>query len=109
MKIEFLYSSRCPNREEALQNLIRVLKRNGWFMGIHSIEIKDLNQAKKAKFLGSPTIRVNGQDLEKDAEKADSYSLDCRTYVINGESISVPTEDFIEEGIKRILEKEKTT
>ncbi len=107
MQIELLYSSKCPNHDEALQNLIRVLKRNGWPAGIHSVEIKDLNQAKKVKFLGSPTIRVNGQDLEKDVEKAGNFSLDCRTYLIKGKSTSVPTEDFIEEGIKRILEKQK--
>ncbi len=107
MNIDFLYSSKCPNREEAFQNLLRVLKKNGWPAGIHSIEIKDINQAKKAEFLGSPTIRVNGHDLDENGNKTKGYSLDCRTYIINGKQTPIPTEDFIEAAIKRILETAK--
>jgi len=104
MKIDFLYSPKCPNHEEAFQNLVSVLKKNGWPAGIHRIQIQDLNQAKRAEFWGSPTIRVNGHDLEENANKTERYSLDCRTLMINGKPSPVPTEDFIEAAIKRILE-----
>ncbi len=107
MNIEFLYSSQCPNREEAFQNLLKVLKRNGWPAGIHTVRINDLAQAERAKFLGSPTIRVNSRDLDENADKINKYSLDCRTYMIEGKPTPVPTEDFIETAIKRILEQAK--
>ncbi|NOY78288.1 MAG: DUF2703 domain-containing protein [Calditrichaeota bacterium] len=108
MKIDFLYNPKCPHTEETLQNLVTALKKNGWPAGIHSVQIKDLNQAKRAHFLGSPTIRINGHDLQENASPSERYSLDCRTFLIDGKPASVPTVDFLEEAIRKIVGESDT-
>ncbi len=103
MTIDFLYSEDCPYHEEAFQALLKVLKRNGWAAGIHRIVVKDMTQAERNRFLGSPTIRANGHDLEPGAGSRTDFGLGCREYTIGGKKTSVLTEEFIEDALKRIV------
>ncbi len=103
MAIDFYFSEDCPHNEEAFQALLKVLKRNGWAAGIHRIVVKDETQAQKNRFLGSPTIRVNGIDLEEGADANRDYKLGCREYTIGGAKTSVLNENFIELALKRIV------
>lgn len=47
---------------------------------IAEIEIADQATAKKLKFPGSPTIRINGLDIDVDARAADIVAFACRRY-----------------------------
>ena len=103
MTIDFLYSPDCAHHEEAFQALLQVLKRNGWAAGIHRIVVKDQTQAERAHFLGSPTIRANGHDLEEGADARKDVHMGCRDYTINGKKTAILTEDFIEKALHRIV------
>lgn len=79
MKIEFLYFNGCPSWEKAHDSLKEVLGEEGIKAKIEKIKVESNNDAEKAKFLGSPSIRINGKDIERDAILED-YSLRCRVY-----------------------------
>ncbi|MBL7492788.1 hypothetical protein I6A62_32855 [Frankia sp. AgW1.1] len=43
-------------------------------------QIDDDRTAQTEKFLGSPTLRINGRDVDPTAERATGYGLQCRVY-----------------------------
>ncbi len=70
MKIEVLYTKKCRRWPEIVIKLQRALQKLGLEAEIVTHEIKDLEEAKRLGFLGSPTVKVNGQDLEPQASGA---------------------------------------
>lgn len=56
--------------------------------------VKDAEDAQNKKFLGSPTMGINGVDLEK---KETEYFFGCRIYTINSRITGLPTNDYIKE------------
>jgi hypothetical protein len=51
-------------------------------------------------FLGSPTVRINGLDIEPSARQRTAFGMMCRTYEGSG---SVPSEDLIRSAITAIV------
>ncbi len=43
-------------------------------------DVETPEEAAKFKFLGSPTIRIDGLDVDKSARDRTDYSLACRIY-----------------------------
>ena len=77
--IEFLFWEGCPSHERALSQLRAELE----FQEIAAdqlrlIEIKSEADALRERFIGSPTIRVDGKDLFEPGDTP--YGLDCRVY-----------------------------
>lgn len=77
--IEFLFWEGCPSHERALSQLRAELE----FQEIAAdqlrlIEIKSETDALRERFIGSPTIRVDGKDLFEPGDTP--YGLDCRVY-----------------------------
>ena len=42
--------------------------------------VSDLEAAERLRFLGSPTVRVHGRDIEPGADKRTDFALSCRVY-----------------------------
>lgn len=80
MKIEFLYFDGCPNHEIALSNLQTVLDKAGIKDKIEVINIVNSDDVTRHRFLGSPSIRIDGIDLEISEDEATAYSMRCRLY-----------------------------
>jgi len=78
MKIELLYFDGCPSWKNGLKDLQSALKEEGLNAPIDMIEVKDNEQANRLKFLGSPSLRVDGQELWP--EEREIYALSCRVY-----------------------------
>jgi hypothetical protein len=90
MKIEVLYFEGCPNHGPAVDRLKAVLRQAGLTAEVLQIEVVDESAAKRLKFLGSPTIRVNGLDIETDSRNVEETSFACRRY-----PGGVPCEEMI--------------
>ena len=80
MRIELLYFDGCPNHEALLPRLREMLARAGVPTEIEVRRIADDEAAQRERFLGSPTVRVNGRDIEPDAERRTDFGLKCRLY-----------------------------
>ena len=80
MQIELLYFDGCPNHEALLPRLRELLAHGGISAEIDLRLIADEEAAQRERFLGSPTVRVNGHDVEPDAELRTDYGMKCRLY-----------------------------
>jgi hypothetical protein len=78
MVIEVLYVPGCPNHQAAIDRLRNALRSAAIDAPIQEIAVTDDAMARQLKFPGSPTIRVDGRDVESYAQ--DSYGLACRLY-----------------------------
>ena len=99
MKIEVLYFSGCPNYLPALHRLRTVLDQEGIQDEVAEIEVKDESDAKTLGFLGSPTIRVNGLDIEPGSRSHQPTGFACRRY-----AGGPPSEEMIRAALREALE-----
>ncbi len=97
MKIEFLYFEGCANYNMALILLRKILKEEGIESPVEMIQVKSDEMAEELEFPGSPTIRINGKDIEKiyQAPLKLGTSQKCRVYEDNGTLKGVPPEEWI--------------
>ena len=65
--------------EEALQRLRQVMAEKGIQVPIEMVKVETWEQAETLWFIGSPTILVNGRDIQPPPPDA-YYALTCRTY-----------------------------
>jgi hypothetical protein len=94
IEIEFLYWEDCPSHERALQLLKDVLAQEGVQANIQMLEVNTDEEAEKLRFPGSPTIRINGADI--DDNPAVPIGLSCRTYRdAEGKMSPLPSRDMI--------------
>ena len=61
--------------------------------------ITNPKMAESFRFLGSPTVLVNGMDVEPSARNSDQIGFGCRTYVCGDRRVGVPGEDLIRKAI----------
>ena len=76
MKIEVLYFDGCPNHRPAV-DLVRSVAPDAT---VEEIEICTPEDAERMRFVGSPSIRVDGVDVEPAARTRTDYGFSCRTY-----------------------------
>src|SRR5215469_4204687 len=99
MVIEVLYVPGCPNHQGAIANLRSALRFAVVDAPIQEIAVTDDAMARKLKFPGSPTIRIDGSDVE--SNHPESYGLACRLYS-NG--TGVPSLETLERALAQAKE-----
>ncbi len=100
MKIEILYFSGCPNYAPVVGRVREVLVQEGISADMIEVEVTDTDTAQQVRFLGSPSVRVDGQDVEHSARSARAFGLTCRTYVDNGNRAGVPPSEWIRAAVR---------
>lgn len=114
--IDFLYldvsvCERCQetdkNLDEALIEVSNVLKSTGVEVTANKINVNTEELARKYKFLTSPTIRINGNDIQLDYKESLCEScgdlcgddVDCRVWIYQGKEYTKPPKAMIIEAI----------
>lgn len=100
MKVEILYFSGCPNHVGAVDRVREVVQQEGAPADVVEVEVKDTATAQQVGFLGSPTIRVDGQDVEPAARVARAFGMMCRTYFDDGRRASMPPLEWIRSSVR---------
>ena len=96
MDIEFLYWEGCPSYPEARELLGEVLAEREIEAEVNVREVRSQAEAEKLRFPGSPTIRVDGRDVDPEGASA-RPSLTCRIYQKpDGRVSPVPTREQLE-------------
>ena len=103
-QIELLYFDGCPNHHLARQLLQEVLREEGLQAPIIDVPVETPEAAVKQRFLGSPTIRINGDDIEPAADD-EQYSLRCRVYRVNGKISGAPEKEMIRAALQKFMKK----
>lgn len=79
-RVEILYFEGCPNHEAARGLVERVAAELQVEPEIDVVEVADAVAATELRFLGSPTVRVNGRDVEPGADERGDFVFSCRVY-----------------------------
>jgi hypothetical protein len=102
-KIQFLYWEDCPSHPEAWQLLQEVLAGEGLDWPVERILVTGDLEAQRWDFPGSPTIRVNGQDIDPQGAAQMGVALACRVYRLDpeegGRYSPVPSRAMIRRGL----------
>ena len=99
MRIDLLYWKGCPSYPEAEQLLRDVLAERGVAAQLTVREVHTQAEAEELVFPGSPTIRVDGRDVDSFGANA-RPALNCRIYHLpDGRPSPLPSREQIEEAI----------
>ena len=101
MKIELLYFDSCPSYKQALANLKEALKEKNLQADLTLIKVESEEKAENVGFQGSPSIRINGKDLEG---KDEGFSFSCRLYNTDGKLAAAPSKKAIIAKLERLIE-----
>jgi len=118
--IDFLYldlsvCTRCQGAEssldEALIEVSKVLEATGTDVKVNKINVNTKQLATIHKFLSSPTIRVNGHDIQMEFKESLCEScgdlcgdtVDCRIWIYQGKEYIEPPKAMIIEGILKAV------
>ncbi len=112
VNLEYLYldvsvCTRCQGSDLNLEKAVETLssKYPDKEINLNKIHINTIDVAVKEKFISSPTIRINGNDLpvefkESNCDSCGDFcgdSVDCRIWVHDGKEYeSAPTEMIID-------------
>jgi len=83
--VEILYFDGCPNHEVARALVERVAAELRVEPDIDLVDVSDADAATRLRFLGSPTVRVEGCDVEPGAEERGDFVFGCRVYSLSSE------------------------
>ena len=78
MTIELLYVDGCPGHEQILPRLRQLARQRGAKLVLVPVDTPE--DAERERFLGSPTVRVDGRDVDPGAGPRSDYGLKCRLY-----------------------------
>jgi hypothetical protein len=99
MRVEVLYFNGCPNHLPTVERVREILHGMGLHHDVREIEVDTYEKAEASRFLGSPSVRTNGVDIEPSAQNAKEFGLTCRTYLDGATRTGVPSRDLISAAI----------
>jgi hypothetical protein len=99
-RVEVLVFPGCPNRAAAIALAERVCAEHDSNAQIQVLDITDQQAADQARSLGSPTIRVDGRDVEPGAEKCAEYLHTCRLYQGEHSLRGLPDEAWLRQALQ---------
>lgn len=91
MRVELLWWDGCPSHPQALTDLQAAMAESG--LDPDAIELREIQSdadAERERFVGSPTIRIDGVDVVP--VDREPYGLTCRVYYRRDGRVS-PTPD----------------
>ena len=103
MRIELLWFSDCPNHEAAERMLRERLNAFEIDAPIQSVQVEDESLAKEVCFPGSPTIRIDGIDVEPEWTPCEDCTPRCRLYATSQGLRGLPEVSWIDAALQRAL------
>ena len=95
MKIEVFYIDGCPNRQPTVERVKELLHEFGFRENVLEVPVTEATAAIAVRFLGSPTIHVNGVDIEPTARTSCQFGVMCRMYLDGSKQDGVPSAALI--------------
>jgi hypothetical protein len=98
-QVEILYFEGCPNHAAVRALVERIATELQINPAINDVEVADPDAAVRLHFLGSPSVRVNGRDVEPGADERSDYVLSCRVYCSERGLSGQPEERWVRESL----------
>ncbi len=80
MHVRVVYFEGCPNHEPAVELVREIADSLGAAIKVEEVLVTSHEDAVRERMLGSPTIQVNGVDVEPSARTRTDYAMSCRVY-----------------------------
>lgn len=80
MKIQVLYFEGCPNHLSTVDLARQVVAELGLDAEVEEVEVTSGDDAAGLRFHGSPTVLIDGVDIEPAARDRSDFGFSCRTY-----------------------------
>ena len=93
--VELLYFDGCPTYKIARQIVSDVLRAAGIVTKVREIKVTTDAQARLLKFIGSPTVRIDGRDVDPGSGGGEEYGLKCRIYSAAGKLNGYPSWEMV--------------
>ena len=101
LDIQILYFEGCPNVEAARNLISDALDQAAISAKVSLVEVVDNDDAITKKFIGSPSFRINGEDIEQNGKTEETYSMRCRLYSAEDGLSGLPKQLTVVEQIKK--------
>jgi hypothetical protein len=95
MRVELLYTEGCPGAAALLARVRVLLDEADDGTPIQQRLIVSDQDARRERFLGSPTLRVDGRDVDPDAHARDDYAVACRLYPTADGRANIPPDAWV--------------
>jgi hypothetical protein len=95
--VEILYFEECPNYVAARELVERVAAELGLEPELRMVDVETPEDAERLRFLGSPTVRVGGRDVEPGADERVAFVRACRVYRTPAGLRGTPDEAWVRE------------
>jgi hypothetical protein len=107
MHVELLFWDGCPSHPQALRELQAVMTQLG--LDPEDIDLREVatdDAADEERFTGSPTIRIDGVDVQDPG--AEPIALTCRVYRRRDGRISpLPDPDDVRDALRRAMTEQE--
>jgi hypothetical protein len=101
-RVEILYFEGCPNYEPARALVERLAMQLRIEPEIRPVEVADPDEAEDLRFLGSPTVRVDGIDVEPGAQDRRDFAFSRRIYRSEHGVAEQPDERWVREALAEV-------
>ncbi len=79
-KVSILYFRGCPNHRPTVDMVRAVVAEFDLDAEVEEVDLTNPDDAGRLRFLGSPTVQVDGVDIEAAARSRTDYAMSCRLY-----------------------------
>lgn len=98
-RVEILYFDGCPNHEPAHALVTRLAHELSLELELRLVRVADQQDAERLRFLGSPTIRIDGVDVDPNTPERDEYALSCRIFTTSDGTTGQPEERWVSDAL----------
>ncbi len=95
MQVELLYFDGCPSHEELLSYVTDLLAEAAVDAAFSLRRVESHEAAVRERFLGSPTLRINGEDVDPGAGERADFGLKCRLYATPSGLRGRPADEWV--------------
>ena len=99
MRVELLYFDGCPSYERLLPRLRDLVAASNAGVEVELRRVESIEDAERERFLGSPTVRVDGVDVDPTASRREDFGLKCRLYRAGEGTTPLPPDEWIREAL----------
>lgn len=103
LRIEVLTFEGCPNAEGTRERVRQAVQLEAVDATIEFVAVNTPERAQQIRFLGSPSVRVDGKDVEPSPNPTGAYGLMCRMYRAGSEATGMPPIAMIRAAIRRTI------
>ncbi len=100
VEIYIMYIQGCPGVINVAEYVKEIIDEEEVGAEINLVLIETLEDAKRLHFTGSPTVRINGKDVETDFLDIKDYGMQSRQYYTNGRKYDYPPKSMIKDAVK---------